>query len=415
MASTRASIPRLLAGPPLRVGSAESLADHHARLGPLPTVHRRGGLIQLIEASGLLGRGGGAFPVGTKWRSVAGRHSGGATVLVNGAEGEPGSAKDQALMVCRPHLVLDGAELAALAVDASEIVVYVGEEHRSAVAALGRAIGERSRRSTVPFRLVTAPRGYVSGQESAAVHFVDAGDARPTTPYRPFERGIGGEPTLVQNVESLADVALIARYGADWFRTAGRGPTPGTALVTVSGAGQARGVYEIELGTPLGELLATAGVDRSRVGAVLLGGYGGAWARPDLVSTLPLDPIALRERGLRFGAGVVTLLDTGECGVEVTAAIMAYMAGESAAQCGPCVYGLASLAEATERLAAGNPRRDDLQRTIRWAEMVRGRGACAHPDGAVGVLASAFDVFGDEFRAHQAGRCSLMTGEWRAA
>jgi NADH:ubiquinone oxidoreductase subunit F (NADH-binding) len=415
MSSTTASIPRLLAGPPLRVGAAEPLADHLARLGPLPIAHAHRGLIPLIAASGLLGRGGAAFPVARKWRTVAERPSGGATVLVNGAEGEPGSAKDQALMVCRPHLILDGAELAARAVGASEVVVYVGEEHRSAAISLDLAIRERARSATVPFRLVQAPRGYVSGQESAAIHFVEAGDARPTTPYRPFERGIGGEPTLVQNVESLANVALIARHGPEWFRSAGRGPTPGTALVTVSGAGQSRGVYEIELGTPLGELLATAGVDRARVGAVLLGGYGGAWVGPELVASLPLDPVSLRDRGLRFGAGVVTLLDVGECGVDATAAIMAYMAGESAAQCGPCVFGLASLAEATGRLAARRPRREDLQRTARWAEMVRGRGACAHPDGAVGVLASAFDVFGDELRLHQAGGCSVGLRERQAA
>ena len=414
MASTTA-VPRVLAGPPLRAGAPESLSDHLARLGPLPGARAGAGTIPLLESSGLLGRGGAAFPVGTKWRTVAERRSGGATILVNGAEGEPGSAKDQALMVCRPHLVLDGAELAAGTVGASEVIVYVGEEHRGAVSALDRAIRERSRAATVRFRLVRAPRGYVSGQESAAVHFVETGDARPTSPWRTFERGINGEPTLVQNVETLAHAALIARFGPDWYRSAGRGATRGTTLVTISGAGLARGVYEIEYGTTVGELLAMAGADRQRVDAVLLGGYAGTWATAETLGSLPLDPVALKERGLRFGAGVVTLLDAEECGVTVTAAIMAYMAGQSAAQCGPCVYGLASLADATSRLAVGRPRRDDLQRSIRWADMVRGRGACAHPDGALGVLTSAVDVFGEEFRLHQAGRCSLTASATRAA
>lgn len=408
-------MPRVLAGPPLKAGSAESLADHVARLRPLPGSRARAGIIPVLESSGLLGRGGAAFPVGTKWRTVAERRSGGATVVVNGAEGEPGSAKDQALMVCRPHLVLDGAELAADAIGASEVVVYVGEEHRGAVAALDRAIRERARASAVPVRLVLAPQGYVSGQESAAVHYIEAGDARPTTPWRPFERGINGEPTLVQNVESLAYAALIARSGPDWYRSAGRGATRGTGLVTISGAGLARGVYEVEYGTTVGELLQMAGADRARVDGVLLGGFAGTWARAETVASLPLDPSALKDRGLRLGAGVVTLLDAGECGVAVTAAVMAYMAGQSAAQCGPCVYGLASLAEATSRLAVARPRRDDLQRSIRWVDQVRGRGACAHPDGAVGLLASAFDAFGEEFRLHQAGRCSLGAPATRAS
>ncbi len=399
--------PRLLAGPPLRAG-AESLPEHLSRHGPLPSATLRREMIPVLEASGLLGRGGAGFPVGRKWRSVAERSRGGAVVLVNGAEGEPGSAKDRALMASRPHLVLDGAEVAAEAVGGDEIVVYVGSAHRAAIASLRRAMAEQAAFAPVPVRLVEAPPGYVSGEETAAVHFIDAGDARPTSsPPRPYERGIRGLPTLVQNAESLAHVALIARRGDEWYRAAGRGAARGTALVTVSGPVERAGVGEIELGTTVGEVLTATGARRGEVRGVLLGGFFGAWADIDTAWDLALDPLALRERGLTFGAGVVSILDATDCGVRATARIMAYMAGESVAQCGPCVFGLRSLADASRRIALCAAERDDLARIERWTEMIRGRGACAHPTGAVGLLASALRAFGDEFALHQRERrCS---------
>lgn len=407
-------LPRLLAGPPLGAGT-ESLADHVARIGRAPV----GGpwLVDELDASGLLGRGGAGFPVGRKWRSVAERPAGPAVVVVNGAEGEPGSAKDRALMTLRPHLVLDGAVLAAETIGAEVVHVYVGAEHVAALRTMHAAILERGAGWRVPVFLVAAPRGYVAGEQSAVIHYIEAGDARPTTPYRPWERGVDGAPTLVQNVESLAHVALISRHGAGWFAEAGRAHSPGTALVTLSGAGLRLGVREIELGTPLGEVLDSAGVDRDALRGVLLGGYFGTWARlDDGTAALPLDPVGLRERGHAFGAGVLTLLGRDECGVDATARIMAFLAGESAAQCGPCVFGLRALADATARLAVGRAEPGDLGRIERWAAMVQGRGACAHPDGAVGLLASSFVAFGDEYARHaERGDCSATPGPAMAA
>ena len=171
---------RLLAGPAL-TGEPESFDAHRARLGPLPSAYGNGDVITTLEASGLLGRGGAGFPVGRKWRAMAGRAMGRAVIVANGAEGEPPSAKDRTLMANRPHLVLDGAVLAAEAVDADEIVLYIGEEHEAAVSAMRRALHEREARIQRRLRLVTAPIGYVAGEASAAVHFINAGDARPTT------------------------------------------------------------------------------------------------------------------------------------------------------------------------------------------------------------------------------------------
>jgi len=258
----------------------------------------------------------------------------------------------------------------------------------------------------VAIDLIAAPATYVAGEESAAVHFVNDADARPTvTPPRPYERGIGGRPTLVQNVESLAYSALIGRFGDGWFRELGRDATPGSALVTISGAAR-DGVREIEIGTTIGQLAgeAGAGSDTHDRQAVLLGGYFGGWLSTERSWDVPLDPIALRAAGSAFGAGVVAFLGNDRCGVRATSRILDYVAGQSAAQCGPCVFGLRAIADATARLATGRPERDDLERIERWSRQLSGRGACRHPDGAVGQLLSSLRVFGPEWEVHQRRR-----------
>jgi NADH:ubiquinone oxidoreductase subunit F (NADH-binding) len=406
---------RLLAGPPLGAGP-EPLPSHAARLGGLPGPGTRIGLVKSIEAAGLVGRGGAGFPAARKWAAVAANGGGDAVVLVNGAEGEPLSAKDRVLMTTRPHLVLEGAELAAEAVGASRIVLYIGEAHATAARAIEAALAQRGAARarldpSVAVELVVAPATYVAGEESAAVHFVNDGDARPTSvPPRPFERGVDGRSTLVQNVETLAHAALIARYGDAWYREAGRSATPGTALVTVGGTPQA-GVTEIELGTTLGDLAAAAGAPVSATGApVLVGGYFGGWMAGADAWSAPLDPFALRRAGRGFGCGVVHVLAPGACGVETTARILDWMAGQSAAQCGPCVFGLRAIADAAARVATRRARGDDLRRLRGWTETLAGRGACRHPDGAVNLLRSAFEVFGSDFDAHHR-RQTCLTGQ----
>jgi NADH:ubiquinone oxidoreductase subunit F (NADH-binding) len=402
---------RVLDGPPPAAGP-ESLPAHVARLGALPVSRDPGQVIAALDAAGLLGRGGAGFPVARKWRSVAERSAGSAAVLVNGAEGEPLSAKDRTLMALRPHLVVDGALLAARAVGADEIVFYVGREHAAAGRAMATALRERAGAIDLPVRLIAAPATYIAGEESAAVQFVDAADARPTTtPPRPFERGIGGRPTLVQNVESLAHAALIARFGDGWYREAGRGESRGTALITVSSAPSA-GVREIELGATIGEVAAESGIGRGDLQAVLLGGYFGGWRETSRAWDLALDPAEMRRTGGAFGCGVVAFMDHDQCGVRATARIIDYMAGQSAAQCGPCVFGLRAIADATTRVSSGAAERDDLARIERWSSQLVGRGACRHPDGAVGLVLSALTTFGHEFAIHQrTGGCSRPARE----
>ena len=407
---------RLLAGPPPG-HPPENHREHLARLGPLPLEDARRDLVASLEASGLLGRGGAGFPVGRKWRAMADRSHGRAVVVANGAEGEPASFKDRVLMASRPHLVIDGAILAAEAVGADEIVFYIGEEHAAAVAAMSRALAERRDEIRHPARIVEAPVGYVAGEATAAVNFINTGKALPTTtPPRMSERGVAGRPTLVQNVESLAYAALIARFGEHWYRSAGRLMSRGTGLVTVTGAARDQGVREIELGTTIGEVAAEAGAREADTRAVVLGGYFGTWASAADAWSMPLDPVVMKSAGLTFGCGIVGLLPIDACGVSATARIMGFLAKESAAQCGPCRFGLGALGAVTARVAQGRAGADDLDRIEQLTAVTGGRGACHHPDGAVQLMTSALNVFGDEFRHHaRTGRCSVTRSEVEVA
>jgi NADH:ubiquinone oxidoreductase subunit F (NADH-binding) len=389
---------RLLAGPSLGSGP-EWLASHTLRLGPLP---RHDDLIEMLDRSGLTGRGGASFPVGAKWRAVASSPGGPPVVVVNGAEGEPQSKKDRLLMTSRPHLILDGAFLAARALRATQVVIYIGEAHAAAGDAMGRALSERPEQERNITRITSAPARYVAGESSAAVHHIARGVATPTTtPPHPRDRGVGGSPTLIQNVETLGHVALVARHGDGWYRSAGRRGAAGTLLITIGGAVASPGVLEVEAGTTIGEAGAIAGGITEPAAAVLIGGYFGSWVEAPRAWNLPLDEPTLRANGISLGCGVVGVLPASRCGVCETARVMRFLAGESSAQCGPCFFGLRGLADASGRIAEHGANQDDLQRLRRWAVEVRGRGACRHPDGAVMFLQSALETFGVDFQRHQ--------------
>jgi len=367
------------------------LLDGPDRPAPLPNVGS--GFIDALERAGLAGRGGAGFPTAVKWRAVAQRSRGDAVIVVNGAEGEPQSKKDRVLMSARPHLILDGAFIAARVLRARRIVLYIGERHEAARASMLRALSQRSEPEPALVTVAAAPARYVAGAEAAAVHFINEGLATPTNlPPYPFERGVDGAPTLVQNVETLAHAALLARHGQ----------APGTVLVTLAGGVVRPGVIEVDSETTIGEALSRAGGMAESPKAVLLGGYFGSWVEPERALQLAIDHESMRRHGLGLGCGVIGVLPASRCPVCETAGIMRYLAGESSAQCGPCFFGLRALADACTRIADGRANPDDLTRLQRWTADVRGLGACRHPDGAVIFLSSALNLFASEFAQHQA-------------
>ena len=388
------------------------LAAHLHRYGP-PPGRDLGHLIGEVERSGLTGRGGGAFPAGTKIRTVAeaakrGGRGGGAVVVANGSESEPASSKDTVLLRGAPHLVLDGIAVVAAMVGANRAYLCLGERGQASWRSLSAAITERDQvgLSHVPVQVAATAEGYVSGQETALIAAINGGLPRPTlVPPLPAERGAHRRPTLVLNVETLAHIALIARYGADWFRELGTAAAPGSALVTVSGAVSRPGVYEIPLGARLGDLLQRAGMT-GRPQAVLTGGYFGAWLPLPAAMQLGISEEGLRPAGAALGPGVLAVLPESRCGLAETARVTGYLASQTAGQCGPCINGMPAMAEAMNWIAFGQPRDDMIGWARQLTRLITGRGACRLPDGAAALVASALRVFEADLRAHAAsGPC----------
>lgn len=377
------------------------LRDHRLRFGARPSCAGSAGadLVDEIAAARLTGRGGAHLPSVVKWRAVrATPDERGPVVVANGAEGEPDSRKDAALLEFRPHLVLDGLACAAEALGAREAVVWLHEGASTARSAIARALAEREAAALDEpvMRVAVGPDRYLTGESSAVVRALSGGPALPDFRTRPSAvSGVDGRPTLVQNVETLARVALIAR-----------GLQPESAIVTVT-AGDAHVVVEAPTDAYLQDVVTrVSGVAPS---AVLLGGYGGQWvAWPELRDAVLAEP-DLRARGLSLGAGVLGVLRPGECGLTRTAEIASYLAEQSARQCGPCLFGLRSVADSMALLARGGRRsRRETARLATFVTEISGRGACGHPDGAVRMVASALSVFADDVAAHRRGRCGAV-------
>ncbi|GAA1583589.1 hypothetical protein GCM10009828_004610 [Actinoplanes couchii] len=391
----------------------QRLLTGDAAHGPLPAL-TGAEIIAMARDAGITGRGGAGFPVWRKLSAVAGTGRP-AVVIANAAEGEPAAGKDKALLTTAPGLILDGLQLVARATGAKSVHFY------GPAAALG-PIGALVRRRGEAVELHAAPDAFVSGEESAVVGAVSGRGAVPADKrVRITESGVGGAPTLVQNVETLAHLALIARYGPAWFRSAGTVDEPGTFLATVSGSVNRPGiVVEAGYGVPLGDLITAAGrrvlaaasdrVSAAGIQAVLIGGYHGGWVPAD--PTLPVSREMLAPYRAAPGAGVVIALPAGSCGLTETARIANYLAGEVAGQCGPCVNGPPRMAETLADLARRRNRPGLPAEVERLARLVSGRVACRHPDGTARLVVSAMRAFDADVSAHLAGRCLALEGSW---
>ncbi|PPJ22032.1 NADH-quinone oxidoreductase subunit F [Nocardia nova] len=383
----------------LLMAGAPGLSAHVARYGPARAVGSE--FIDMVSAAGLTGRGGAGFPVARKLAAVAGGRR--AVVVANGAEGEPASDKDAVLLWRAPHLVLDGLSVAAAAVGARRSHLYAPEWLLDPIR---HALAERQSTGYDTRRVDLTPAAdtFLAGEKSAVLERLAGRAPIPRDkPVSTSRSGLNGRPTLVQNVETLAHLALLARFGPAWFRSAGTPDEPGTMLVTLSGT-TASGVVEIPLGTGLIELIQRFGrTDPAQVQAVLIGGYHGTWLPGSALAGAAMSRNALRHWQASPGAGVVRVLHHDECGLRVTADLIAYLAAQSAGQCGPCRNGLPQLARTLGDLAAhGRSRPQDIARI---ADLVDGRGACHHPDGTARLARSALTVFAEEIDRHRHGCC----------
>ncbi|MFG3206614.1 NADH-ubiquinone oxidoreductase-F iron-sulfur binding region domain-containing protein [Streptomyces sp. NPDC048192] len=380
----------LLRPPPY--GGAEDLAGYLATGGYAPPAEP-GRLLDRIGAVGLRGRGGAGFPVAVKILAVRDA-SAPPVVVANGEEGEPGSVKDRWLLRHRPHLVLDGLRLAAAMTGAARCFVYLSDT--LAEQAVRRAVAECPADPRI--EVVHTRHSYVAGEETAVVRRIDGGQPLPTAkPPRPFEAGVGGAPTLVANVETLARIAVIQAHPGD------AGAVAGAHLVTLSGtAGTAAALVEAPAGTHL-KVLADLG-GHGTAEAVLLGGlfgglYGPGW------TDLPLDHDRLGAAGGALGCGALHFLHPEDCPVAVAAAATAHLAAHSARQCGVCVSGTAALAGTLTAVTRGEAGHATTDRLRRWAGQLPGRGACGLPDAAARIVATLLTHFPDRIDAHRRAPC----------
>lgn len=402
--------PRLLAdlehGPGLAVHRRRSIGRQ-----PWPTSGRE--LAELLEAVDLRGRGGAAFPLARKVRTAA-KARGRPVVVVNAAEGEPASSKDSTLMLLKPHLVLDGAQLVAQAIGADTIHVVVPGERPSVQAGVRTAMADRADADPVPMSLHQAECRFVAGESSAVLELLSGRPNLPVTTSRPSAvSGLGGRPTVLSNAETYAQAALLARDGVDAYCSVGTPAEPGTRLLTIDGDGDRPTVLEVAHGTRLAPLLAAADADADN--GLLLGGYHGTWLPPAAVADLTVSAMAMIEAGAAIGAGVMLPLRAGVCPIRRTAVVVGYLAGESANRCGPCKFGLPALAHAVRDLALGAVR--SSERIVQLMDAVERRGACHHPDGTTRSIRSMLRAFPLEVEMHLSGSCTaaavaVPAGAW---
>ncbi len=314
-------------------------------------------------------------------------------VVANGEEGEPGSVKDRWLLRARPHLVLDGLARAAEITGAERGYVYVSDA--AAGERIRRALAERTPR--LPCDVVETPHTYVAGEETAVVRRINGGPALPTAkPPRPYEQGVGGAPTFVANVETLARIALIAAQPDRRRRTAR------TTLVTLAGGGAEPLLAEVPYGCTLRTLARAQGVPEP-AGALMGGLFGGLIGPGHL--DLALEPDTLKAAGTALGCGAIRFLGPDECPVSLASAALAHLAAESARQCGICIAGTGSIRDAVGALTTGTADPGLLTRLHRWSTSLPGRGACGLLDAAAGTAGSLLRAFPHLVRSHLDGPC----------
>jgi len=342
-------------------------------------------LLDAIRDVDLTGRGGGHFPVSRKLAPIV--ESGAASVVINGSEGEVLSSKDAALLQLHPHLVLDGAQALARIVRANEVVVWLHEGAAASLASMQVACYERERdprhADEVPVRIMFGPARYLTGEASSAIAGVRGLPVLPRFVRNPAAPWVEGEPVLLHNAETHARVGLVSRRGAEGYEP--------TSLVTLV-LPRHRLVVEAKRGTTFASMYAHERLSPPE--HILLGGYSGTWLPWERIAALPVDPIALRRQGISFGAGIIAQVPHDREALEWTAEILSWMAGESAGQCGPCIFGLPELSKQFTEFQMAKKRSSRQRRRIEeLMHLIDGRGACRHPDGVVRMARSAIEAF----------------------
>jgi len=372
-------------------------------------------VIEEVRKSGLRGRGGGGFPTAEKWRSIRSTGTGSRFALCNGAEGEPATFKDRSLLRTNPYQVLEGLAIAAYAVGAQTAYVGVKEAFVPEVQRLSKALEEMHQANAlggIEIRLNLGPDLYLFGEETGLEEVVEGRLPLPRI-ARPFMQGLfaappNENPTLVNNVETLANVPHILAEGPDWLRATGTDSSPGTMVFTVCGDVQREGVFELPLGTPLRHLvedLAGGPSDGRSIKAIFPGASNTVLTPQEL--DVPMDFDSLRQMGSGLGAAGFAVFDDSACMVKAATLYSRFLYVESCGQCPACKFGTGQVTELLTKVETQGAS-DQLIESI----LMRARGStdgqkCALPTGESLLMQSVVQVFADEFRRHVGGSCPL--------
>lgn len=372
-----------------------------------------GAILATLEASGLRGLGGAGFPTFRKWGAVRAAAGEDKVVVCNGNEDEPGTFKDRELLRSTPNQVIEGGLIAALAVKATEVIFYVNPHQADGLAAVTAAARQWDGTDLLdgvaaaldrPVTLAVRPSSgrYIGGEETAVVSWLDGGFPfpKPKPPF-PFEKGVGGRPTLINNTETLANVPHILRHGSAWFRDLGLGEAVGTKLYSLSGDVLNPGLYELPMGTSLQDLVFGHGggmLEGRAFKAVFTGGPSNTLLTArDL--DVALDFELVRARRSRLGTGAMIVISEGTSIVRKVAEYVAFFANGSCGQCPSCKCGTFQLARLLERVATGRGTAADRVALEHLCAILPGSGRCALIDGAVTVVKSSLETFPEEYPA----------------
>ena len=370
-------------------------------------------IVGLVEAAGLTGRGGAGFPTARKWR-LAREQPGPRYVVMNGGEDEPGSHKDRILMEHHPHLVLEGVLLAARALEAEAAYLYVNHNYTKAHASLRQALDQATAAGDVQMKveLFAAPSEYVAGEDTASLEAIEGRKPLPRQkPPYPTVAGLFGKPTVVNNVETFANVPRIVLNGADWFKAIGSGGCRGTAIFCLGDEVERPGAYELPFGTPLSGLIAKGGGLKGgkKIKAILPGGPSSAFLKADQVD-VPLDYQSLKDAGSALGCGVVHLVAEGECLVEEVARIADFFARECCGQCPPCRMETGMLKAILEKVQKGDGNAEQIAQLDKVVAFAKGKGLCGFIHMPGPPILSAVRHFPQDFQSHiQDKRCPAST------
>ena len=385
-------------------------------------------VIETIEKSGLRGRGGGGFPTGRKWRFTAANRGGKSYVVCNGDEGDPGAFMDRSIMEGDPHKLLEGMAIAAFAIGADEGYIYVRAEYPLAIERLKKAIKDAEERHflgenimgsgfSFTIHIKEGAGAFVCGEETALIASIEGerGMPRPKPPF-PANKGLFGRPTLINNVETLANVPVIMLNGADWFAQMGTETSKGTKTFALTGEVNNTGLIEVPMGTTLRQIIFDIGGGirgGKKFKAVQIGGPSGGCLTEEHLD-LPMDYDSLIKAGAMVGSGGLVVMAEDTCMVEVARFFMNFTKNESCGKCVPCREGTKNMLKILEKIVAGKGELSDLDLLEELAHTVKEGSLCGLGKTAPNPVLSTLKYFRDEYIAHivdkkcPAGVCTAM-------